>query len=125
MTEQPLLGNSPTASERQRLLEQLKRLDEKDQQTLQERESLIGKIVVTGLKNQKLSHDDFVAFISPLVTKKADAKKLGLSPSSQATDSNSSASFDTTSEDDDTLFESESDSQTSASPAAPNALGDD
>ncbi len=82
MTEQPLLGNSRTTSERQRLLEQLKRLDEKDEQTLQEHESLIGKIVVTSLKNNKLSHEDFTTFLAPLVTKKADAKKLGLSSTS-------------------------------------------
>lgn len=125
MTDQPLLGNSPTASERQRLLEQLKRLDEKDEQTLQERESLIGKIVVAGLKSQKLSHDDFVAFVSPLVTKKSDAKKLGFTPSFQATDAASSARSNTTPEDDDAQFESESDPQTSASPAAPNASDDD
>ncbi len=125
MTEQPLLGNSPTASERQRLLEQLKRLDEKDEQTLQERESLIGKIVVAGLKSQKLSHNDFVAFISPLVTKKSDAKKLGFTPSFQATDSDSSAGTNTISEDDDAQRESESELQTSAAPTSTNAVDDD
>ncbi len=125
MTDQPLLGNSPTASERQRLLEQLKRLDEKDEQTLQERESLIGKIVVAGLKSQKLSHNDFVAFVSPLVTKKSDAKKLGFAPSFQVTDAGSSARSNTTSEDDDAQFESKIELQTSAAPIAPNAVDDD
>ena len=84
MERQPLLGNTATTAERQRLLEQLKKLDEKDELELQERGALIGKIVVTALKNKKLSHEDFSAFITPLITRKSEAKKLGLESGSQA-----------------------------------------
>ena len=85
MARQPLLGNTATTAERQRLLEQLKKLDEKDELELQEREALIGKIVVSALKNNKLSHEDFSTFITSLITRKSEAKKLGLEPDSQAT----------------------------------------
>ena len=83
MSDQPLLGNASTTTERQRLLEQLKKLDQKDEQALQEREALIGKIIVAALKSGKLSGEDFSAFLTPLVTKKSEAKKLGLNANSE------------------------------------------
>ncbi len=79
-----LLANTSTTAERQRLLEQLKKLEEKDEQALQEREALTGKIVIAALKNEKLSNEDFGAFIAPLITKKPEAKKLGPDSDSQA-----------------------------------------
>ncbi len=84
MARESLLGNTSTAVERQRLLEQLKKLDEKDEQALQEREALIGKIVVAALKEDRLSQEDFSGFITPLITKQAEAKKLGLGSRSKA-----------------------------------------
>ncbi len=95
MARESLLGNTSTAAERQRLLEQLKKLDEKDEQALQEREALIGKIVVAALKEDRLSQEDFSGFITPLITKRAEAKKLGLgSRSKAASQSNGSTHAD-------------------------------
>ena len=98
MAMQPLLGNTATTAERQRLLEQLKKLDEKDELELQEREALIGKIVVSALKNNKLSHEGFSTFITPLITRKSEAKKLGLEPDSQATSQSVSSDASTLSD---------------------------
>lgn len=126
MAGQPLLGNSTITSERQRLLEQLKKLDEKDEQTLQEREALIGKVVVTALKSNKLAHEDFAAFIAPLVTKKSDAKKLGLGFSSQASDQDNSSDVSTGSNaDDDDELEPGSEPETSNGPNPANAVDED
>ena len=83
MARESLLSNTSTAAERQRLLEQLKKLDEKDEQALREREALIGKIVVAALKEDRLSQEDFSGFITPLITKRAEAKKLGLGSGSK------------------------------------------
>ena len=98
MARQPLLGNTATTAERQRLLEQLKKLDEKDELELQEREALIGKIVVSALKNNKLSYEGFSTFITPLITRKSEAKKLGLEPDSQATSQSVSSDASTLSD---------------------------
>ncbi len=85
MARESLLSNPSTAAERQRLLEQIKKLDEKDDQALREREALIGKTVVAALKEDRLSQEDFSGFITPLITRRAEAKKLGLNSRSKAT----------------------------------------
>lgn len=84
MPAQSILGNETTAAERLRLLEQLEELDRKDELALQEREALIGKLIVAAIKNARLSTEDFASFMGPLITKKSDAKKLGLEVGSRA-----------------------------------------
>ena len=124
MATQPLLGNASTTTERQRLLEQLKKLDQKDEQALQEREALIGKVIVAALKSGKLSGEDFSTFITPLVTKKSEAKKLGLSANSNGATPTESLDISPSSDaqdEDDTELEDDIEAASSTNNHAPTS----
>ena len=74
----PLEGTFDEKTKRNEIDRMLKEIESQKHDLAEEQQAVIGKVIFRALGKGLVTHEDFVEFISPLVTRKSDAKKLGI-----------------------------------------------